>query len=98
MHLWFDQYRNDMPPWITMYHFTPLTCCKDHKGSIRAKSKGGGRVVTFFIFYFLNEKFTHMVLIAVRQVHILLIETFLCRGPAGIFGMNLSIDHCSVLL
>ena len=98
MHLWFDQYRNDMPPWITMHHFSPLTCCKDHKGSIRAKSTGGVRVVTFLIFYFLNEKFTHMVLIAVRQVHILLIETFLCRGPAGIFGMNLSIDHCSVLL
>ena len=98
-----DQYRNGMPPWIFMYHFTPLTCCKTiknkgrnkNRGWGRGRAEGGGQGLTFC-----KVICTHGI--DCQQVQWPFDLNFICSKTAGICGVNLrsttivySFNECS---
>ena len=86
-----DQYRNDMPPCIFMYHFAPLTCCKtiSKEGGKENEgwdwglgTRGGGWGLTLS-----KVICTHGI--DSQQVQWPFDLNFICSKTAGIYGMNL---------
>ena len=97
-----DQYKNDMPPCIFMYHFAPLTCCKtiSKEGGKENEGWGGGRGGGEWGMTYSKVICTHGI--DSQQVQWLFDLNFICSKTAGICGVNLwsttvvsSFNECS---